>query len=166
MIVDIISNFYLNVKHCYIFKGSGNKTEKLGPKTHYKPQRNTKDKSVLGVRKPLLCIFVLSISNSLQLMTCSKALGAMGLISVRGLDHPLTGNAFLSEKVVLYKNHFELNFFLKTTNLIHDLEMRRDSFLRLQEEGNGAKKAKFVTFEDMQNMEQVQKWTTSKVGFV
>ena len=25
--------------------------------------------------------------------------GAMGLISVRGLDHPLTGNAFLSEKV-------------------------------------------------------------------
>ena len=55
---------------------------------------------------------------------------------------------------------------MKTTNLIHDLEMRRDSFMRLQEEGNGAKKAKFVTFEDMQNMEQVQKWTTSKVGFI
>ena len=53
---------------------------------------------------------------------------------------------------------------MKTTNLIHDLEMRRDSFLRLQEEGNGTKKARFVTFEDMQNMEQVQKWTTSKVG--
>ena len=143
------------------------KTDKLGPKTHYKPQRNTKDKSVLGVRKPLLCIFVLSISNSLQLMTCSKALGAMGLISVRGLDHPLTGNAFLSEKVVSYENQFwnVIHFFLKTTNLIHDLEMRRDSFLRLQEEGNGSKKAKFVTFEDMQNMEQVQKWTTSKVGF-
>ena len=55
---------------------------------------------------------------------------------------------------------------MKTTNLIHDLEMRRDSFLRLQEDGHGAKKAKFVTFEDMQNMEQVQKWTTSKVGFI
>lgn len=55
---------------------------------------------------------------------------------------------------------------MKTTNLIHDLEMRRDSFLRLQEEGIGAKKARFVTFEDMQNMEQVQKWTTSKVGLL
>ena len=52
---------------------------------------------------------------------------------------------------------------MKTTNLIHDLEMRRDSFLRLQEEGKKGK-AGFVTFEDIQNMEQVQKWTTSKVG--
>ena len=32
-------------------------------------------------------------------MTCSKALGALGLISVRGLDHPLTGNTFLCAKV-------------------------------------------------------------------
>ena len=32
-------------------------------------------------------------------MTCSKALGALGLISVRGLDHPLTGREFLSNKV-------------------------------------------------------------------
>ena len=54
-------------------------------------------------------------------------------------------------------------YFVKTTNLIHDLEMRRDSFLRLQEEGKRGK-AGFVTFEDIQNMEQVHKWTTSKVG--
>lgn len=46
------------------------------------------------------------MSATLQLMTCSKALGAMGLISVRGLDHPLTGNAFLAEKVVLNRNPF------------------------------------------------------------
>lgn len=85
------------MKH-FIFKGSGQKTDKLGPKTHYKPQRNTKDKSVLSVRMPL-AVGSFSISASFQLMTCSKALGAMGLISVRGLDHPLTGNAFLSEKV-------------------------------------------------------------------
>ena len=51
---------------------------------------------------------------------------------------------------------------MKTTNLIHDLEMRRDSFLRLQLEGKEAS-SKFVTFEDLQNLEQVQKWTTSKV---
>ena len=51
---------------------------------------------------------------------------------------------------------------MKTTTLIHDLEMRRDSFLRLQEEGKKGK-AGFVKFEDIQNMEQVQKWTTSKV---
>ena len=35
--------------------------------------------------------------------------------------------------------------------------------MRLQEEGKRGK-AGFVTFEDIQNMEQVQKWTTSKVG--
>ena len=32
-------------------------------------------------------------------MTCSKALGALNLISVRGLDHPHTGTAFLSSTV-------------------------------------------------------------------
>ena len=58
-----------------------------------------------------------------------------------------------------------MTYCVKTTNLIHDLEMRRDSFLRLQEEGKKAK-AGFVTFEDIQNMEQVQKWTTSKVLIV
>ena len=51
---------------------------------------------------------------------------------------------------------------MKTTDLIHDLEMRRDSFIRLQQEGKEAS-SKFVTFEDLQNLEQVQKWTTSKV---
>ena len=35
----------------------------------------------------------------MQFMTCSKALGALNLISVRGLDHPHTGNAFLSSTV-------------------------------------------------------------------
>ena len=52
---------------------------------------------------------------------------------------------------------------MKTTNLIHELEIRRDSFLRLQNEGKKATAA-FVTFEDLQNLEQVQKWTTSKVS--
>lgn len=80
-------------------------------------------------------------------MTCSKALGALGLISVRGLDHPLTGNSFLCSK---------------TTKLIHELEDRRDSYVRLQEEGEKAA-ATFVSFEDLQNLEQVQKWTSSKV---
>ena len=80
-------------------------------------------------------------------MNCSKALGALGLISVRGLDHPLTGNSFLCSK---------------TTKLIHDLEDRRDSYVRLQEEGEKAA-ASFVSFEDLQNLEQVQKWTSSKV---
>ena len=35
----------------------------------------------------------------MQFMTCSKALGALNLISVRGLDHPHTGTAFLSSTV-------------------------------------------------------------------
>ena len=35
-------------------------------------------------------------------MNSSKALGALGLISVRGLDHPLSGEAFLSDKVGEY----------------------------------------------------------------
>ena len=84
---------------------------------------------------------------SSQFMTCSKALGALGLISVRGLDHPMTGNSYLCNK---------------TTKLIHELEDRRDSYVRLQEEGEKAA-ATFVSFEDLQNLEQVQKWTSSKV---
>ena len=76
--------------------GLQSKNEKLGPRAHYKPQRATKDKSVLGVKNknspPKHCWYC-------QFMTCSKALGALGLISVRGLDHPLTGHAFLSNKV-------------------------------------------------------------------
>ena len=51
---------------------------------------------------------------------------------------------------------------MKTTNLIHELEDRRDSFLRLQEEGEQAAAA-FVSYEDLQNLEQVQKWTSGKV---
>ena len=46
--------------------------------------------------------------------------------------------------------------------MIHDLEMRRDSFIKLENEGKRGTKG-FVTFEDLQNLEQVQKWTTSKV---
>ena len=60
------------------------------------------------------------------------------------------------------ENNIDLCIFMKTTDLIHDLEMRRDSFIRLQQEGKEAS-SKFVTFEDLQNLEQVQKWTTSKV---
>ena len=32
-------------------------------------------------------------------MNCSKALGCLGLVSVRGLDHPLNGDAFLADTV-------------------------------------------------------------------
>ena len=46
--------------------------------------------------------------------------------------------------------------------MIHDLEMRRDSFIKLENEGKRGAKS-FVTFDDLQNLEQVQKWTTSKV---
>ena len=90
----------------------------------------------------------------------------MGLISVRGLDHPLTGNAFLSEKVCKKITNIKIShhILVKTTNLIHDIELQRDSFLRLQDEGKVAK-AGFVSFGDMENSEQVQKWTTSKVQF-
>ena len=51
---------------------------------------------------------------------------------------------------------------MKTTKLIHELEDRRDSFLRLQEEGEQAA-ATFVSYEDLQNLEQVQRWTSGKV---
>ena len=96
-------------------------------------------------------------------MTCSKALGALGLISVRGLDHPLTGREFLSNKVGSNRLGTQLpSYSVKTTNLIHELEDRRDSFLRLQEEGEQAAAA-FVSYEDLQNLEQVQKWTSGKV---
>ena len=37
------------IKLLHTFKGSEGRSEKLGPKIHYKPQRTTKDKSVLGV---------------------------------------------------------------------------------------------------------------------
>ena len=122
-------------------------------------------------------------------MTCSKALGALGLISVRGLDHPLTGHAFLSNKVITTLQQYcslvrgiSFNFegpklcrqfpfcapiiilqsSVKTTKLIHELEDRRDSFIRLQEEGEQAA-ATFVSYEDLQNLEQVQRWTSGKV---
>ena len=36
--------------------GEEEKMEKLGPKKHYRPQRATKDKSVLGVRIKRPCI--------------------------------------------------------------------------------------------------------------
>ena len=43
--------------------------------------------------------------------------------------------------------------------------MRRDSFIKMEQEKGGKKGAStgFVSFEDLQNLEQVQKWTTSKI---
>ena len=59
-------------------RSDGNKLEeKLGPKRHYKPQRNTKDKSVLGVRtKNPIQAWPASISHSIfsSLRTSSPSL--------------------------------------------------------------------------------------------
>ena len=52
---------------------------------------------------------------------------------------------------------------MKTTALIHDIEMKREDFLKLEKEGKKSK-ANFMSFDEFQNMEQVQKWTTSKVS--
>ena len=43
--------------------------------------------------------------------------------------------------------------------------MRRDSFIKMEQEKGGKKGGStgFVSFEDLQNLEQVQKWTTSKI---
>ena len=48
---EAIQNPIMNSSDSYsiIFQSSKTNREKLGPKTHYKPQRTTKDKSVLGV---------------------------------------------------------------------------------------------------------------------
>ena len=43
--------------------------------------------------------------------------------------------------------------------------MKREDFLKLEKEGKKSK-AGFMSFDEFQNMEQVQKWTTSKVSVV
>lgn len=52
---------------------------------------------------------------------------------------------------------------MKTTTLIHDIEMKREDFLKLEKEGKKSK-AGFMSFDEFQNMEKVQMWTTSKVS--
>ena len=75
---------------------------KLGPKTDYKPQKETKDKSIISVRIQTLhsCKYVL---KCFQYMTVSKAMGVLGLMNVRAIEHPITGTQFLQERVLYYE---------------------------------------------------------------
>ena len=71
---------------------------RLGPKAYYKPQRVTKDKSIIAVRHTPRWEAYWHI-GLFQFMTSSKAMGALGLMSVRQLEHPVTGTQVLQEKV-------------------------------------------------------------------
>ena len=53
------------------------------------------------------------------------------------------------------------NIGTQATELIHGLEDRRDSFTKLQKEGRKA--ASFLSYEDLEDLEQIKKWTTTKV---
>ena len=98
---------------------------RLGPKTYYKPQKETKDKSIIAVK-------LISISDSVsreikyfqlfQYMTASKAMGALGLMNTRALEHPITGTQFLQEKVG------SMNFLCRRFLLLKPLE---DIFLHI-----------------------------------
>jgi hypothetical protein len=55
--------------------------------------------------------------------------------------------------------------YLQTAELIHGLEERRDSYIKLQQEGK-KEVATFLSFEDFQDLEQIKKWTSTKVGFL
>ena len=74
----------------------GEVDNRLGPKTEYKPQKVTKDKSIVAVSRiknsnlsTLICF------HNRQFMTVSKAMGVLGLMNVRALENPVSGTWFM-----------------------------------------------------------------------
>ena len=49
----------------------------------------------------------------------------------------------------------------QTTDLIHGLEERRDNFMKLQLEGGTGDT--FMSYNDLEELEQIRKWTTARV---
>ena len=102
-------------------------------------------------------------------MTASKAMGALGLMNTRALEHPITGTQFLQEKVgsmnflcrrfLLLKPlediflhisasleaeiEYGLNLYLfQTRDLILELENKRQNVIRLQQQNLATSRGK------------------------
>ena len=102
-------------------------------------------------------------------MTASKAMGALGLMNTRALEHPITGTQFLQEKVGSmnflcrhllllkpFRRHlltyisqseaeieYGLNLYLfQTRDLILELENKRQNVIRLQQQNIATSRGK------------------------
>ena len=87
-------------------------------------------------------------------MTGSKAMVALGMLSVRPLEHPINGPVILEEKVIAYIHHCrEFQIYLvcfKTMELIYSLEEKR----RLLQNGKS---------KEWRKTKSSAKWTSSRV---
>ena len=82
-------------------------------------------------------------------MTSSKAMLALGMMSIRPLEHPVTGTLLLQEKVQKQLDNTTVELYLQTMELIYTLEDKKSIYGKGKEKKNKKDNSK--------------KWTSSKV---